>query len=92
MAVKLLTKHHLEILSTKGGCTGSPESIHVKMPHCWKSHALAHLYVVQVTTQCCRIFFILVVFMLYYPFSGISSVAERGFYDSQNEREIDVRN
>ena len=30
------------ILRLKGGCTGSPESIHVKMPHCWKSHAAAH--------------------------------------------------
>ena len=25
----------------KGGCTGSPESMHVKMPHCWKSHVPA---------------------------------------------------
>ena len=43
MIVKLLTEHHLEFLSLKGGCTGSTESTHVKMPHCWKSHALAHL-------------------------------------------------
>ena len=35
--VKLLTKHHLEFLSLKGSCTGWSESIHVKMPHCWKS-------------------------------------------------------
>ena len=27
MTVKLLTKHHLEFLSLKGGCTGSSESI-----------------------------------------------------------------
>ena len=40
--VKLLTEHHLKFLSLKGGCTGSSESTHVKMPHCWKSHALAH--------------------------------------------------
>ena len=40
MIVKLLTEHHLE-LSFKGGCTGSSESTHVKMPHCWKSHATA---------------------------------------------------
>ena len=33
-SVKLLTEHHLEFLSLKGGCTGSSESIHVKMPHC----------------------------------------------------------
>ena len=43
MIVKLLTEHHLEFLSLKGGCRGSSESTHVKMPHCWKSHALAHL-------------------------------------------------
>ena len=41
MIVKLLTEHHLEFLSLKGGCKGSSESTHVKMPHCWKSHALA---------------------------------------------------
>ena len=45
MIVKLLTEHHLEFLSLKGGCTGSSESTHVKMPHCWKSHALAHLMI-----------------------------------------------
>ena len=43
MIVKLLTEHHLECLSLKGGCRGSSESTHVKMPHCWKSHALAQL-------------------------------------------------
>ena len=42
MIVKLLTEHHLEFLSLKGGCRGSSESTLVKMPHCWKSHALAH--------------------------------------------------
>ena len=42
MIVKLLTEHHLEFLSLKGGCRGSSESILVKMPHCWKSHATAH--------------------------------------------------
>ena len=44
MIVKLLTEHHLECLSLKVGCRGSSESTHVKMPHCWKSHALAQLY------------------------------------------------
>ena len=43
MIVKLLTEHHLEFLSLKGGCTGSSESTLVKMPHCWKSHATAHI-------------------------------------------------
>ena len=42
MSVKLLTEHHLEFLSLKGGYTGSSESTPVKMPHCWKSHFAAH--------------------------------------------------
>ena len=42
MSVKLLTKHHLEFLSLKGGCTCLSESTFVKMPHCWKSHVTAH--------------------------------------------------
>ena len=40
-SVKLLTEHHLEFLSFKWGCTGSSESTHVKMSHCWKSHVVA---------------------------------------------------
>ena len=43
MNVKLLIEHHLEFLSLKGGCRGSSESTHVKMPHCWKSHATAQI-------------------------------------------------
>ena len=27
----------------KGGCTGSPESTHVKIPHCWNSQVVAHI-------------------------------------------------
>ena len=46
MIVKLLTEYHLEFLSLKGGCRGSFESTHVKMTHCWKSHALAQIFVV----------------------------------------------
>ena len=30
MSAKLLTEHHLEFLSLKGGCTGSSESTFVK--------------------------------------------------------------
>ena len=41
--VQLLTEHHLEFLSLKGGCTGSSESTRVKIPHCWKSHATSHI-------------------------------------------------
>ena len=33
MIVKLLTEHHLEFLSLKGGCRGSSESTLVKMSH-----------------------------------------------------------
>ena len=43
MSVKLLTKQHLEFVSLKGSCTGSSESTHVKMPHCWKSHVTARI-------------------------------------------------
>ena len=43
MIVKLLTEHILGFLSLKGGCRGSSESTHVKMSHCWKSHALAQM-------------------------------------------------
>ena len=37
MTVRLLTEHHLEFLSLKGGCTVSSESTLVKMSHCRKS-------------------------------------------------------
>ena len=43
MIVKLLIEHHLEFVSLKGGCTGLSESTHIKMLHCWKSHAMAHI-------------------------------------------------
>ena len=43
MNIKLLNQHNLEFLSLKEGNTGSSESIHVKMSHCWKSHVAAHL-------------------------------------------------
>ena len=43
MIVRLLTEHHLEFLSLKGGCRDSSESTLVKMSNCWKSHAAAHL-------------------------------------------------
>ena len=58
MIVKLLTEHHLEFLSLNGGCRGSSESTHVKIPHCWKSHALAQIMVIigkqkQIDISCC---------------------------------------
>ena len=43
MIVKLLTEHHLELLGLNEGCRDSSESTHVKMPHCWKSHARAQI-------------------------------------------------
>ena len=46
MSVKLLTEHHLEVLSLKEGCTDLSESTLVKMPHFRKSHVTAHYYVV----------------------------------------------
>ena len=42
MIVKLLTEHHLEFLSLKGGYRGTSVSTLVKMSNCWKSHAAAH--------------------------------------------------
>ena len=47
MTVNVLTEHHLEFLSLLGGCTGSSESIHAKVPHCWKSHVAAHILLVD---------------------------------------------
>ena len=43
MIVKLLTEHHLEFLSLKGGCRGSSEATLVKKSNCWKSHAAAQI-------------------------------------------------
>ena len=45
MSVKLLTEHHFEFLSLKGGCTGLSESTLVKMSHCWKSHVATQYYI-----------------------------------------------
>ena len=44
VTVKLLTEHHLECLSLKGGCTDLSESTLVKMPHCWKLHVAAQYH------------------------------------------------
>ena len=43
-----MTEQYLEFLSLTGDCTGLSESIHVKMPHCWKSHVTAHLFIISV--------------------------------------------
>ena len=47
MNIKLMTEHHLEFLSLTGGCTGSSESTLVKMLHCLKSRAMAHVYYIR---------------------------------------------
>ena len=47
MRVNLLPEHHLKFLSLREGCTGLFESTLVKMPHCWKSHVTAHMYVYE---------------------------------------------
>ena len=49
MIVKLLTEHHLEFLSLKGGCTGSSESTLIKMSNCWKSRVLAQIILHPIT-------------------------------------------
>ena len=41
MNIKLLTEHHLELLSLTGGCTGLSESTLVKISHCWNSLVMA---------------------------------------------------
>ena len=51
MILKLLTKHHLEFLSLKGGCRGSSESTLVKMSNCWKSHAVAQNFIFLVVQE-----------------------------------------
>ena len=59
MNINLLTEHHLEFLRLKGGCTGPSESIHVKMPHCWKSRVTAQIsydfnWCVNCSTEKCK--------------------------------------
>ena len=39
---KLVTEQHLEFLGLTRVCRGSSESTLVRMPHCWKSHVMAH--------------------------------------------------
>ena len=52
--VKLLTEHHLDFLSLKGGCTDSSKSTLVKMSHCLKSHAAAHIMGLDARKPVCR--------------------------------------
>ena len=41
MIVKLLTEHHLNLLSLEEGCRGLSEYTLAKMSNCWKSHVTA---------------------------------------------------
>ena len=43
MTIKLPTEYHLEILSLRGGYTGSSKYTLVEMLHYWKSHDVAHM-------------------------------------------------
>ena len=44
LCLKLLTEHHLEFVSLKGGCTGSSKSTLVKMPHCVAAHFMMQYF------------------------------------------------
>ena len=46
MTPRQLAEQRLEFLSLTGGCTGTSESTLVKIPHCWKSHVVAHIFCV----------------------------------------------
>ena len=63
MSIKLPTEQHLEFLSLKGGCAGSPESTLVKIPHCWKSHVGAQFFWTLIWIQSADLFDILMVFL-----------------------------
>ena len=51
MSFKLLTEHHLEFLSLKGGCVGSSGSTLVKMTNYWKPHAEAQILRKKVNSE-----------------------------------------
>ena len=57
MTIKLLMEKYLAFLSLKGGYTDPAEfeSIHVKMPHCWKSHVVAQILFLGVSTVKCQL-------------------------------------
>ena len=57
MIVKLLTEHHLEFLSLKGGCRGSSESTLVRMSNVWKLYAAAQIILacfISASSQLCQ--------------------------------------
>ena len=77
MTVKLLTEHHLEFLSLKGGWTGSSESTLVKMPHYWKSHVTAQLLSFLVMLISTNALLLLITRVLIYVF--VISFSETSF-------------
>ena len=87
MIVKLLNEHHLEFLSLKGDCRGSSESTYVKIPHCWKSHALAHLLLPseQYSSGTGRVNIVLVIF-IYFSFHPLSSLTSVGMTSPPNSQ------
>ena len=76
MTVELLTKHHLKFLILKGGCTGSPESTLVKLPHCWKSRVMAHFLCTCTTLN-------------FYPVTCSSAVLNMYFQSVENSVDHD---
>ena len=56
MIVKLLTEHHLEFLSLRGGCRASSESTLVKMSNCWKSHTAAQIFISRYLAELSKTF------------------------------------
>ena len=81
MNILLLTKQHFECLFLKGSCTGSSESTHVKMPHCWKSHARALIIIktfptVQNYSLSSAFFSFYVLFPVYFYIACISNNME----------------
>ena len=59
MIVKLLTDHHLQCLSSEWGCRGLSASTHIKMPHCWKSRALAQISLCVLKGACMNLYIFL---------------------------------
>ena len=43
---------HMKCPSLKWGYTGSSESIHIKIPHCWKSRVAAHILMCPSLSGC----------------------------------------
>ena len=51
MSVMLPNEHNFGFVSLTERCTGSSESTHVEMPHCWKSHVTAQMHITVLTNH-----------------------------------------